>query len=171
LSRSSPSNRRDPIYQLPRSFGACGDWGVSSTHATPCASKLARFRETGLALERWRSAAGIRVSWRRHSATILPLNRRDRWRSCKVSSSKSLLHSLTATLDVHSAIFWSWLVLGVKPVLFRLHDDNPPGDGGQRLALPGQGLRLLWGIHRCQNGAQRQALVSPVIERARHEGL
>jgi len=58
----------------------------------------------------------------------------------------------------------------VKPVLFRLHDDNPPGDGRQRLALPGQGLRLLWGIG-VKNDAQRQALVSPVIERARHEGF
>src|ERR1700689_5101471 len=57
--------------------------------------------------------------------------------------------------------FWSWLVLGVKPVLFRLHDDLPPGvgDGGERLALPGQGLRPLWGKR-----ARREGLCSAAVQ-------
>jgi hypothetical protein len=89
----------------------------------------------------------------------------------RVSSSKPLLHSLTATLDVQSPIFRSWLVLGVKPVFFRLHDDNPPGDGRQRLAYLVKDLACSGAFIGVKNDAQRQALVSPVIERARHEGL
>ena len=71
------------------------------------------------------------------------------------------LETAAALADGHTGCtfrhFWSWLVLGVKPVLFRLHDDNPPGDGdgGQRLALPGQGLRLPGAFIRVKKGTLR----------------
>ena len=118
---------------------------------------------------RWRSAAGIRVSWRRRSATILPQNRRDR-AELRVSSSKPLLRSVTVALDLRSAIFLELAGLGREARAFRLRDDNLPETGG-RLALPGQGLRLPGAFIGVKNGALRPALVSPVIERARNEGL
>jgi hypothetical protein len=88
----------------------------------------------------------------------------------RVSSSKPLLHSVTVALDVRSAIFSSWLVVGVKPVLF-VFTMSICRRPGERLALPGQGLRLLGAFIGVKNGALRQALVSPAIEWARNKGF
>jgi hypothetical protein len=88
----------------------------------------------------------------------------------RVSSSKPLLRSVTVALDVRSATFWNWLVLGVKPVL-SVFTMTICRRRRERLALPGQGLRLPRGFIAIKNGALRQALISPVIEPARNEGL
>ena len=78
------------------------------------APNLARFREPNSLFERWRSALGIRVSWRRRSATVLPPNRRGRRLRLLISSSQPL----ATALNVQSAVFWTGQVLSVEPVFF-----------------------------------------------------
>lgn len=72
------------------------------------------------------------------------------------------LHSVTAALDVQSAIFRSWPVLGVKHVFLAFTLNNLPGDWGERLALPGRGLLL-----RRRRSSTASARLAGALQRSR----